>query len=1781
MACVMLLAASAAPAADDFLKLVPDSALGFAVINRPAAVDARLQALGRQMQLPLPDLLAMLKQRAGIQEGVDENGTIALVILPWEAGRPTPAAMLLVPVTDYGRFVGQWHAEDAKQPVTKIEIARQSLWARRIGGYAAIADESHREVLEKTLTLSKEIPAALAPWRKWLAEKDAAVVILPPGIKFILAKAQEGIRATKSILAAQPGQQAKTAAAMFEMYIKLFQTAEREVSAYGFGVQLDQQNVLRLTSRKALVPGGAWAGLIAPTKNGPPRENLLAGLPAGPFVAAGGGAVSAAAWEALRKLSFGIIRSAHDIYGISEEQAKSLSALPMEAMKEVRAFSMMLGADQPCGPIFSNFVGVMRVDHAAAFMAAYEKDLQKYAAVIKGLHSPILQPVEVQKSDVGGAAGLQLTMNVPQPPAGLSGLQQAQMMEVFFGPGGKIVAWIATADEHHVVISYGKQALQRAIEAIRQGKSGLAGDAEVAKIAALLPSGATADAYLSPTQAIAFFQRLVKGVVDAQIPHGARGDFQVPLIYDLKFPAFPQTPPLGFAVTTAANELQTCLVVPAEVLQAVGPYARQCAKTFATSSSRPGTAVGSGMTRAGDRSICASLDWLARHQTADGSWRFDPPAGAEKGYANPGTWKSDAGATALALLPFLSAAQTQTSKGPYRARLGAAIGWLIGHQKPDGDLSAGGSPKIFSHALATIALCEDYNFTGDKNVGTAAQRAIKFIVAQQDEKTGGWAEPPGRCCMSLSAWQIMALASGKMARLDVPASAWKKAAQFLDSLQAEGGAKYGETGPKDAGDAATIMGLLARAYLGANAGGGGILAGRDVAPASPAQPAKEDAGQKRGIEFLSRRGPLEKDAVANFWATTLMHNHLSKLWDTWNRKLRRQLIAAQTKEGDALGSWWNPDDVRAAAGGRFLQTAINTLTLEVYYRYLLIHQSADSQASALPPATTTEKPLVLDLEPWYRDHTFVTRVFGSFMGRQMIDGLPFDVGGRARLWGRKVAQRNPKEALPETLKGIRIGRTFTELHVIHYAEWPDAEGRTIASLVLNYADGTQATLPIRYGVQVVDWYNLPSYEKAMPTDPDTNVCWQRAPLSYKAPIRLFKSKLLNPWPGKKVDSLDVVSARTLSSYGLVAATVADSDPFRPVTPPLTSAEPPRKFDGELAIQVVDDATGKPIEGALVEPGMVVRDESVVAQPFFTSSMGKGSVCYPVRQTASVWAGVHKPGYRPAAQDWTAPAPGTFVFRLTAEASPFGSSSVPREGQTAHRAGEKTGLINALERFLGKGRAAGARGRPALVAGPKPKLMPPKPQPAPKAATAGNKAAKHHVAAVFTLPHNARAIDEALASPTLMEFSETPLSDVIEYLKAFHKIEIQFDKKALSDAGIALDVPITRNLKGISLRSALRLLLHDLDLTYVVDDGFLLITTSEVADNRLSTVVYPVEDLVTSLDKAGRPRVGYDGLIDVMTSTLKPPSWDQVGGPGSIAPMPNRGALVISQTRQVHEEVAGLLDLIRQARRARPGGTGRARKGCAPAAGDATVFGLTMNEKIAQALASPTQWEFVDTPLADVIDFFKDYHKINIELDKKELEDAGVAADTPITANLKNISLATALRYVLPQIGLTYIAQDEVLLITTPEIADAHLTTAVYPVADLVLSPWQSDPKQADFESLVDLINSTIAPPSWDHVGGPGSIAPLEEALVLVISQTDQRHHEIVQLLTDLRRLPPAKALPPPKPKVVPPPAKPAKTEPASPQPAEPQPAAKPAGCGAGAAGRAVRGVGGMGGGGMF
>jgi general secretion pathway protein D len=59
---------------------------------------------------------------------------------------------------------------------------------------------------------------------------------------------------------------------------------------------------------------------------------------------------------------------------------------------------------------------------------------------------------------------------------------------------------------------------------------------------------------------------------------------------------------------------------------------------------------------------------------------------------------------------------------------------------------------------------------------------------------------------------------------------------------------------------------------------------------------------------------------------------------------------------------------------------------------------------------------------------------------------------------------------------------------------------------------------------------------------------------------------------------------------------------------------------------------------------------------------------------------------------------------------------------------------------------------------------------------------------------------------------------------------------------------------------------------------------------------------------------------------------------------------------------------------------------------------------------------------------------------------------------------------------------------------------------------------ADFDTLINLITTTIAPQTWEALGGPGSIEGFPTNLSLVISQTQEVHEQIADLLDQLRRL---------------------------------------------------------------
>jgi hypothetical protein len=200
----------------------------------------------------------------------------------------------------------------------------------------------------------------------------------------------------------------------------------------------------------------------------------------------------------------------------------------------------------------------------------------------------------------------------------------------------------------------------------------------------------------------------------------------------------------------------------------------------------------------------------------------------------------------------------------------------------------------------------------------------------------------------------------------------------------------------------------------------------------------------------------------------------------------------------------------------------------------------------------------------------------------------------------------------------------------------------------------------------------------------------------------------------------------------------------------------------------------------------------------------------------------------------------------------------------------------------------------------------------------------------------------------VEVADQPLSEYMASLADQLKIQVIFDNAALRDATIdPSTTPVGLVLKNVRGKTLLSLILAEHNLTYVVRDGILIVTTTDKANAQLTTRIYDCRDILAADRPENRPwdvakptaktddhtpknentekqngktatsngtiiKHYFTGtpperLINVITTVIASPTWDDVGGQGTIEEY--NGLLVVSQTPEVHEQVAMLLDQI--------------------------------------------------------------------------------------------------------------------------------------------------------------------------------------------------------------------------------------------------------------------------------
>ncbi|MEX2219603.1 MAG: hypothetical protein WD749_12690, partial [Phycisphaerales bacterium] len=314
-----------------------------------------------------------------------------------------------------------------------------------------------------------------------------------------------------------------------------------------------------------------------------------------------------------------------------------------------------------------------------------------------------------------------------------------------------------------------------------------------------------------------------------------------------------------------------------------------------------------------EEAVKRALAWLARHQHSSGRWDgngFDRGCGDCNGAA---TVECDAALTALAVLCFLGADHTPAKDGPYREHVTKAIDWLLRRQSESGDFRNGES--LYSHAMVTIALAEAAGMTGDPRLTEPLERAVRFIE-QARSPEGGWRYEPGQYGdTSVLGWQLMAMVGARRAGVTVSDGALAACTEWLDAVSTRRAGVYSYQ-PSSAPTASmTAEALFCRQLLG--------------------EP-RESPRTAASLEFLKAHPPKwTRRSTTYYWyyATLALFQHGGEEWDDWNEAVKKELLENQETEGGQAGSW-DPLDRWTQTGGRVYQTAICTLTLEVYYRYL-------------------------------------------------------------------------------------------------------------------------------------------------------------------------------------------------------------------------------------------------------------------------------------------------------------------------------------------------------------------------------------------------------------------------------------------------------------------------------------------------------------------------------------------------------------------------------------------------------------------------------------------------------------------------------------------------------------------------------------------------------------------------------------------------------------------------------------------------------------------------------
>ena len=362
--------------------------------------------------------------------------------------------------------------------------------------------------------------------------------------------------------------------------------------------------------------------------------------------------------------------------------------------------------------------------------------------------------------------------------------------------------------------------------------------------------------------------------------------------------------------------------------------------------------------------VIATLRWMKKQQTEEGSWPGDktPDAGGMDGASSNSV---HVGITGLGILTYLANGVKPDDK-EFGYTLEAAASWLRSQVDMETGLIkmgiAGGRSgvNVYQQAIATYAICEFYGMTQIPTFKPVMDKMVEALIKHQRDD-GSWAyqyNTSSHSDASLAGWHAQALKAAYSSGCKVEGleeATQKISKMFLTNVITDkNNAKFGygyyvcdASNQKVTANAGWIrlpIGAVSSLCLQLYG------EGSSLAVKSGYERIKTDFIKTKDYEYINAKHPrMWHDAKVYDWyyQTQVVFQYKEMSFGRkWNAKFiygqlcKNQVTSKNEDTGKTLGYWRIPgsqeqmDKEREDSWRTFYATALNCLTLQVYYRNL-------------------------------------------------------------------------------------------------------------------------------------------------------------------------------------------------------------------------------------------------------------------------------------------------------------------------------------------------------------------------------------------------------------------------------------------------------------------------------------------------------------------------------------------------------------------------------------------------------------------------------------------------------------------------------------------------------------------------------------------------------------------------------------------------------------------------------------------------------------------------------